>query len=224
LFGDRLTVEFFQAVREVPLTSSITELLDHQGIAKQGIDALNQIFSNFYAKLYSQAHTTPEIVSDRIAILSCISNKFSLEMANQLEAPLIKEELYKGMKQMARGRSPGLDGVTLDFFLQSWDLIGDDYTIMLQSSIAQVRFPSGMTFGVIALLIKEGDHANLANWHPITLLNVSYKILTKTLQLRLQGLLQEVISPEQSAFLLLRYILDNVLLQYEMVQWAKDSD
>jgi len=42
--------------------------------------------------------------------------------------------------------------------------------------------------------------------------------------LRLQGLLQEVISLEQSAFLPLRYILDNVILQYETVQWAQDSN
>jgi len=48
LFGDRLTTEFFQAVREVPQTSSITELLDHQGIVRQGIDALDQICSSFY--------------------------------------------------------------------------------------------------------------------------------------------------------------------------------
>jgi len=185
---------------------------------------LDQICSNFYAKLYSQAQTTPEIVADRIAILSCVSNKFSPEMVNQLEAPFTKEELHKGMKQMARRRSLGLDEVTLDFFFQFWDLIGDDYTAMLQSSIALGRFPSGMTSGVITLLFKEGDRANLANWQPITLLNVSYKILTKTLQLQLQSILQEVISPEKSSFLPLRYILDNVLLQYETVQWAKDSD
>jgi len=38
-------------------------------------------------------------------------------MANQLVAPLTKEELHKGMKQMARGHIPGPDGITLDFFL-----------------------------------------------------------------------------------------------------------
>jgi len=80
-----------------------------------------------------------------------------------------------------------------------------------------------MTSGVITIIFKEGERANLSNWRPITLLNVSYKILAKTLQLRLQGILQDVISPDQSAFLPLRYILDNVLLQYETVEWAKES-
>lgn len=33
----------------------------------------------------------------------------------------------------------------------------------------------------------------------------------------------EVISPDQSAFLLLRYILDNIVLTQEIVNWAKVS-
>jgi len=102
-------------------------------------------------------------------------------MASQLEVPLTKEELHKTMKQMARGRNPNSNGVTLDFFFQFWDLIGDDYTDMIQTSIAQGQFPTGMTSEVIALLFKKGDCANLANWRLITLLNVSYKILAKTL-------------------------------------------
>jgi hypothetical protein len=43
-------------------------------------------------------------------------------------------------------------------------------------------------------------------------LNLNYKIYTKALQLRLQPVLMEVISSEQSAFLLLLLILDNIML------------
>jgi len=100
-------------------------------------------------------------------------------------------------------------------------MLGDDYTSMLQESILQGRFPTSMTSGVIALIFKKGDKTNLSNWRPITLLNITYKILAKTLQVRLQNLLKDVISLDQSAFLPLRYILDNVLLQYETIDWAK---
>jgi len=56
------------------------------------------------------------------------------------------------------------------------------------------------------------------------LLNVSYKIVAKALQIRLQPLLQDVISPEQYAFLPFRHILGNILLQYETVEWPKELD
>jgi len=52
---------------------------------------------------------------------------------------------------------------------------------MVESSIIQGHLLAEMTLGVIALLFKSGDQANLSNWHPITLLNVSYKIVTKAL-------------------------------------------
>lgn len=179
LFGDRLTSEFFQAVREVPQTSSITELIDEQGIPRHSADNLDHICSNFYSRLYSQAPLTAEIQADRESILSCVSNRFTPEMVRLLEQPLTKDELHSALVKMAKGRSPDPDGVTLEFFLRFWDLIGDEYTKMLQSSFTQGCLPQGMTSGVIALIFKDGDRANLSNWRPITLLNVSYKILAK---------------------------------------------
>lgn len=77
--------------------------------------------------------------------------------------------------------------------------------------------------GMLALLHKGGDKELLGNWQPIALLNVCYKIYAKALQKRLQPILSEVISADQTAFLPLRFILNNVLLLDETVHWAKQS-
>jgi len=53
---------------------------------------------------------------------------------------------------------------------------------------------------------------------------VTYKIVAKALQIRLQSILKDVISPEQSSFLPSQLILANILLQYKTVEWAKESD
>ena len=55
------------------------------------------------------------------------------------------------------------------------------------------------------------------------LLNVSYKILAKALQKRLQPLLPDLIDEDQTIFLPMRYILDNVLVQTETIEWCKLS-
>jgi hypothetical protein len=73
------------------------------------------------------------------------------------------------------------------------------------------------------LLAKGGPRNTLNSWRPITLLNMSYKVFAKTLQLRLQPILMEVISPDQSAFLPLRFILDNIFLTHETITHAKKS-
>lgn len=55
------------------------------------------------------------------------------------------------------------------------------------------------------------------------LLNTTYKIFAKYLQWQPQSFLVEVIDSDQTTFLLLQFILDNVLLTQELDQWAKDS-
>ena len=81
----------------------------------------------------------------------------------------------------------------------------------------------GITKGHIVLISKEGDLQNLTYWRPIILFTSIYKIYAKTLQLRLQSLLNDVISPEQTTFLPLRYISDNIVLTQETLHWAKAS-
>jgi hypothetical protein len=57
----------------------------------------------------------------------------------------------------------------------------------------------------------------------ITLLNVSYKIVAKALQKRIQPIMPEMIHEDQTRFLPMRYILDNVLVQHEVIDWARTS-
>jgi hypothetical protein len=124
---------------------------------------------------------------------------------------------------MATGRSPGLDGILTEFYSKFWEVIGPNFTRMISSAIAVGRLPAGMTEGLIALFPKEGDRECLSNWRPITLLNSAYKIFAKALHIRLQGLLLDIIHEDQSAFLPLRFILDNVLAQHETIAWAQES-
>lgn len=56
------------------------------------------------------------------------------------------------------------------------------------------------------------------------MLNSVYKILAKTIQIRLQAELPEMIHEGQLAFLLARYILDTVLVEHETIAWAKESN
>lgn len=53
---------------------------------------------------------------------------------------------------------------------------------MAQTSIQHGSLPAWVNRGLIALLHKGGNREELANWRPISLLNVAYKITVKALQ------------------------------------------
>jgi hypothetical protein len=89
------------------------------------------------------------------------------------------------------------------------------------ATIKDGNFPNGMNEGLITMLFKARDKEDLSNWWPITLLNVFYKIFSKALQMKLQPILMEVIDRDQSAFLPLKFILFNVLLMNEIINWVR---
>jgi hypothetical protein len=58
--------------------------------------------------------------------------------------------------------------------------------------------------------IPKGVKRELVGWwHPITILNVSYKILAKTLPRRIQLLAAKIVCKEKTSFNKGRFILDN---------------
>jgi len=73
-------------------------------------------------------------------------------------------------------------------------MLNEDFYHMVQHSITHGHFPPRMTLGTIVLLFKTSIHVDLSNWCPITLLNVTYKIIAKASQIKLQSLFEDVIS------------------------------
>lgn len=61
----------------------------------------------------------------------------------------------------------------------------------------------------------------MKDWRPISLCNVSYKILSKVQANLLKKVLPKCISVEQSAFIASRSILDNSLIAIKLIHYMK---
>ena len=57
--------------------------------------------------------------------------------------------------------------------------------------------PDSMKNAIVKLLFKKGDHRQLKNWRPVSLLNVDYKILSKVLTNRLSNYIGKIVPNEQ---------------------------
>ncbi|KAL6194310.1 hypothetical protein ACLB2K_035394 [Fragaria x ananassa] len=73
----------------------------------------------------------------------------------------------------------------------------------------------------VTLIPKVKTLENMQQLRPISLCNVIYKLGSKVLANRLMGLLHDIISPNQSAFVLGRQISDNSLLAFEISHFLK---
>ena len=68
---------------------------------------------------------------------------------------------------------------------------------------------------------KDKDKTILKNLRPILLLNVDYKILTKTIAKRLEKLLPRIINPDQTGYVKGRFIGENIRLIEDIVFHTK---
>lgn len=94
--------------------------------------------------------------------------------------PITTEELQVAAQAMARGNSPGPDGIVAEFYTYFSDLIGEELCHMIKSAREKGHLPKGVNKGLVALLFKGGEKERLGHWRPIMLLNVAQKISAKS--------------------------------------------
>jgi hypothetical protein len=69
----------------------------------------------------------------------------------------------------------------------------------------------------LALIPKEVNPSSFNRFRPISLYNVSYKIISKVIANRIKPLLHKLISPSQGGFVEKRQIIDNIILIQEAI-------
>lgn len=73
----------------------------------------------------------------------------------------------------------------------------------------------------IALIPKTERPERVSQFHPISLCNTSYKLISKCLVRRLQPLMNHLIGDNQNAFIPIRSIHDNCVIAHEMLSFIK---
>jgi hypothetical protein len=77
----------------------------------------------------------------------------------------------------------------------------------LNESLDNGKFSVRQRQGLITCIPKEGKQKHfLKNWHPITLLNVDFKIASACIANRIKPVLKNIISETQKGFLKGRYL------------------
>ena len=109
----------------------------------------------------------------------------------------------------------GLDGMSPIFYQKYWDVVGRNVIDCVLNTLNTRVMPPGLNETFICLIPKVKSPQKITEFCPISLCNVSYKIISKVLANRLNKILVDVINESQSAFVPGRQITDNVLVAFE---------
>lgn len=149
---------------------------------------------SFYEKLY-QAESCKESAADEFL---CELPQLSEQDKMDLESPLNFSEISKAVLDLNPGKSPGIDSLTAEFYKCFWNLIGHDFYAVLLECVDKEILPLSCRRAIFTLIPKKGDLGLLKNWHPVSLLTVDLKILSKALTNRLKQCISSVIHEDQT--------------------------
>ena len=210
--GDRNTKFFHATKNNRQRKNKIEGLNDLEGRWREGEEKVEDIILKYFNDIYS---TTFPI--DFEASLGAVGRRVSEAMNAKLLNEFKEEEMWRALMQMHPTKSFSPDGMSPIFFQKYWDVVGPQVTQSVIHILRTGIMPNGLNDTYICLIPKVKSPQKITEYRPISLCNVIYKIVAKVLANRLKGVLSEVISDAQSAFVPRRQITDNVLVAFEVM-------
>ena len=178
----------------------------------------------FYENLYKKVNLSDESVIDR-ELGNCDITTLTHDKMLKLEGVLTYDEVSLTLKNMKNDKSPGCDGFTANFFKTFWNRIGHFVVRAINIAYKNNTFGRNQKLGIITCIPKENKPKHfLKNWRPITLLNVVYKLASGSIANRLTGVLDILVSKDQTGFIKNRYIGENTRLLYNIMKFTEDNN
>jgi len=114
----------------------------------------------------------------------------SVEERLSCEGEITTEECVKALDTFDNGKTPGIDGIPVEFYKTFWNSVGVFMTEIFNPSFELGQMSNSQKQAVVTLIDKKGkDRMFLENWRPISLINVDSKIATKVIANRIKNVL-----------------------------------
>ena len=99
---------------------TIDELIDDGGISKTTPIDLAEHVQRFYTKLYSCDQTNP---LELIFFLNNLKTGLSDQQKEHLQNDISEFEIETAISQMAKGKPPGPNGLSVEFYTRCWPIV-----------------------------------------------------------------------------------------------------
>ena len=182
--GDINTKIFHALTKQKRARNKITQLLDANGAIVEDEEGLVAIATSYFRQIFESSD--PEDIEDA---LSQVPSTITGDMNDNLTAPVSEWEIKLALFAMHPEKAPGPDGMTALFYQKFWDIVKDDLTLMVNKFLFEGTMANGLNDTNICLIPKTTRSNEMAQFRPISLCNVSYKIISKVLCQRLKKVL-----------------------------------
>ncbi|KAL9667000.1 hypothetical protein QQ045_001345 [Rhodiola kirilowii] len=153
--------------------------------------------------------------------LNSITRLFDGTVQSHRSAPYTDQEITRAVFQLHPMKAPGKDGFNAAFYQVCWPIIKNDFIKDCLKFLNDGFLNSEANVTLISLIPKVKGATRVSDFRPISLIGTKMKVISKVIVNRLQQILNEVVSPEQCAFVPNRLITDNLLISHEVIHYIR---
>lgn len=220
--GEKCTKYFFNLEKQHCSNNTIKQLKRENGTYTTSDREILEEQHKYYKNLYDSENISEESMNSHLKNIKML-NTLSEQEAKLLEGTIKEDECKNAIDSMKLNKSPGSDGIPVEFYKIFWE----DIKTLLIESINSAYQTGEMTItqrkGILKLLYKKNEKTSLSNWRPISLLNTDYKILAHVLAQRLKKVIHKVIHTDQVGYIKGRNINTNIRLIQDVIDYFEDG-
>ena len=184
---------------------------------KEIFEELHRFYADLFDRKIDKSKNECKTFLDKLDI-PAISNEHKLACDKVLTIDDLEQALFK----MSIGKSPGNDGLSIEFYKAFWDDLKPVLFDSYKYSRVVGELSSSQRQAIMKLIEKKDkDKRFIANWRPISLLNVDTKILSKCMASRLIPVLPTIISADQTAYVKGRFIGESIRLISDVLEMTQ---
>ena len=132
---------------------------------------------------YRTLHSKKSLMSEKqyMEYLAGINTPvLSSERKDLCDNHITLNEIFTALNTMLSNKTPGSDGLTKQFYLAFFGILGPKLLTSLNYAFSVGELPTSQRQAVITLIEKSGrDKRLIKNWRPVSLLNVDAKIISQ---------------------------------------------
>ncbi|CAA7036129.1 unnamed protein product [Microthlaspi erraticum] len=211
--GDRNTTFFHTSTIVRRRRNRIEMLKNEEGVWLSDALELKRLAIEYFQRLYS--------LHDVDLVVDTLTNEGFVDLTSEdlqgVETRFSEEEVVRAVRSMGRFKAPGPDGYQPVFYQQCWDEVGESVVRFVMEFFRSGELPPDTNDAIVVLIPKVESPEKIQQFRPISLCNVLFKIITKTMVGRMKRVMTKLIGPAQSSFIPGRLSTDNVVIVQEAV-------
>ena len=200
--GNRPTKDFFSALKRKSDFQSkfITGLTSTGNVFKSDPQGILSVAYEYYCNLFSEKemHADPNLENAYFENVKKVPE--GLGFFEWLTGKITVEEVWDVLISFLEGKTPGPDGLSLEFYKVVFPIIKHDLVRLFNTFYDSAFIPAKSKAGFITLIAKREPFDDIENYRPISLINVDLKIYSKILCLRLKPVLPYILHDTQYGY------------------------